>query len=168
MRFAYCFLPVAVCLPLCACGSKEGGHAPPPLDTELLLGKWQAFETDQLIQSFEFKPDQTFSMQIRNVPEVIPGKYSWSGDYSLRLEYQPSEEVQKACRAALKEMKHNMTGAASKMGGTIGDNILQSAAKYPDELPAKEELRVGLSDRYGPNLSLTTAKGLIWTFKKPK
>jgi hypothetical protein len=166
MRSAYFFLFFAVCLPLGACGSKGGSKAPPVPDRNLLQCAWQAYETDQLFQSMEFKPDQTFSLRVRDVPEAISGKYAWSGDYSLHLDYQPSAEAQKAYRAVVKGMKDTMEVAGKKMGGNIGDNILKSAARYVDELPAGEEMRVALSESYGGNLSLTTEKGLVYTFKK--
>jgi hypothetical protein len=167
MRAIY-FLIVGVCLALISCGSK-GDNAPPPLDKGMLLGKWEAREADQLIQAIEFKDDKTFVMRFLNVPDAISGTYSWSGEFSLGLQYQPSEAAQAASKGVLKDIKSRLADGAAKMGGgPIGDNMRKTAEQYPDEWPAKNEMRVSLSDRYGPDLTLVEQKGLIFSFKKPK
>jgi hypothetical protein len=134
----------------------------------MLLGKWEAREADQLIQAIEFKEDNSFVMRVLNVPDAISGTYSWSGEFSLGLQYQPSESAQAACKGVLKDIKSRLGDGAAKMGGPIGDNMRKTAERYPDEWPAKNEMRVALSDRYGPDLTLTEEKGLIFAFKKPK
>jgi hypothetical protein len=166
MRANYLFI-IALSLTLSACGSK-GSNAPPPLDKSLLVGKWESREADQLIQAVEFRDDNSFVMRILNVRDTIPGTYSWSGEFSISLQYKPSESAQAACKGVLKEIKSRLSDGGTKMGGPIGDNMRKTSERYPDDWPANEEMRVALSDRYGPDLTLTEEKGLIFSFKRPK
>jgi hypothetical protein len=167
-RFAGRWVALSLFLAVCG-GCKQGqGHAPPPLDKQLFIGKWEADEPEQFIQALEFGTDNTFTMRIKSMPETVPGKYAWTGETRLTLEYQLSEELQKKTKAALAEVKAKIRERGEKAPGTTGPAIANSAKQYPDELPAKEELRVGLSDRYGPVLILSTESALHFQFKKPK
>jgi hypothetical protein len=170
MRARFAGRLVALCLLLGICaGCKQGqGPAPPPLDKQLFIGKWEADDPEQFIQAFEFGTDHTFKMTIKSLPEAVPGKYAWTGETRLTLEYQLSEALQKKTKAILAEVKAKIRERGEKAPGPTGPAITNSANQYPDELPPKEELRVGLSDRYGPVLIVTTESGLNFRFKKPK
>jgi hypothetical protein len=151
---------------LAACSGSTENHAPPALDRQMLVGKWEADEPEQLLQALEFSADQSFRMTIKQVPETVPGTYTWSGNASLAVEYRPSDEAKKACKATLAAVKQDFRERGKKAGGSIGAGLEQAADDYPDELPAKEELRIGMSDRYGPVLVVISAKGLNFRFKK--
>lgn len=168
MRARFAYRLTALCLLLGASsGCKQGqGHAPPPLDKEQLVGKWETDEPEQFIQGFEFGADHSFKMMIKSVPEAVPGKYSWTGETKITLEYQPSEELQKKVKAVLGDFKAKIRERGEKSPGTSGPAIIKSANQYPDELPAKEELHVGMSDRYGPVLIVSTQSALNFRFKK--
>jgi hypothetical protein len=153
---------------LAACGGPSEDHSPPALDKEMLLGQWEAYDPEQLIQAYEFAADKSLRMKLKQVPEVVPGSYDWSGNASLTLEYLPSEQSKKACEAVLAAVKQDLRERGKKSPGPVGAGLEKAADNYPDELPTKETLRIGMSDRYGPVLVVTTEKGLNMRFKKPK
>jgi hypothetical protein len=162
------FVLLCLLLILCVGCNRSQGHAPPPLDKDLLIGKWDADEPEQFIQSCEFAADRSCKLTLKSVPEIVPGMYSWTGETKLTLEYRPSEEAQKNCKVFLKKLKAAIREKGENSPGSTGPALANSANQYPDELPAKEEMRVGLADRYGPVLILTTESGLNFRFKKPK
>jgi uncharacterized protein (TIGR03066 family) len=168
MRPTYRFLIYGLGLLLTACGSPKEDHSPPPLDKDMLLGKWEADDPEQLIQEFEFAADKSLHLKLRQVEETVPGTYEWSGNASLTLEYRPSDEAKKASAAVLAAVKQDLRDRAKKTPGPVGAGLQNAANNYPDELPAKETLRIGMSDRYGPVLVVTTEKGLNMRFKKPQ
>jgi hypothetical protein len=166
MRAQPAGLFVILSLLLGACGGCKHAQAPPPLDKDLLIGKWETDDPEQFVQTCEFAADHSMKMTIKKLPEAVPGKYTWSGDKTLSVEYQPSEEMQKQGKVLLAEIKKERKELGEKTGGPTGAGILSSANLYPDELPAKEDFQVGLSPVNGPVLLLTTEKGLKFHFKK--
>jgi hypothetical protein len=170
MRAHQIGLFLGLCLLLLVCGGcKQGqGQAPPPLDKDMLIGKWEADDPEQFIQTFEFAADHSLKMTIRTLPDVVPGKFEWTGETKLTVEYQPSEEMQKKCRAFLADFKAKTRERGEKTPGPTGAAITRSADLYPDEVPTKDVYQVGLSDRHGPVLIVSTEKELRQRFKRPK
>jgi len=166
MRPAFRLLTCGIGLLLTACGTPKEDHSPPPLDKDMLLGKWEADDPEQLVQGYEFAAEKSLRMKLKQVPETVPGTYDWSGNASLTMEYRPSVEAKKASATVLAAVKQDLRDRAKKTPGPVGAGLENAANNYPDELPAKELLRIGLSDRYGPVLVITTEKGLNMRFKK--
>src|SRR5262249_43929940 len=137
-HWARLLLGTALLLGACAGGSKES-HAPPPVNRDLLVGKWQADEDEQLIQTWEFAPGDTFKMTLWHMPEPISGKYSWSGSGSLAMQYDLPDETKKACKEALANYRQHRQEIGKKAGGQYGGLIAESAKQYPEEQVDKED-----------------------------
>src|SRR5262249_8633906 len=163
-------LLAASALCLSACGPKEEVHGPPPLDRNMLIGKWEPEEAEQFFQEVEFENDKSFRVSIWHVPEVVPATYSWSGNNMLTVQYHPSEAAKKSYKKSLADYRERIKKLAENNIPQYRDVIAKSANDYTDELPAEEELRIGLSttERQGPNLTLKTKTGINYSFKKPK
>src|SRR5437660_1645756 len=123
-----CLLAGAL-LALSACGSKQT-HAPPPLNHDLLIGRWESEDADQFVQGYEFGPDQSVRVSIWRGPEIA-ATYSWTANTVLALEYHPSEDVKKRYKETLTAYRDDIKKRASKVAGQYGEGIAQSAAKYP-------------------------------------
>jgi hypothetical protein len=134
---------------------------------EMLVGKWNADGKEQLVQAYEFGPDNKFKMTVKGMPEVVEGKYSWVGDRELELEYQASDGAKKGFAAAVKAHKEPLLKTAAG-GGPIGDAVKKSLDMMPDELPAKEKVKVILGEKPHDLLIITFEHGLILNFDKVK
>jgi hypothetical protein len=137
-------------------GGGKGGTAPPPIDHQLLVGKWKS-DTDQLmISGFDFAGDGSMKMTIRGMKQPIPGRYSWSAEHTLALEYQLAD-VKQAYQEAAKAYREEV----SKIKDPKMVTSLLAIAR--DELPAEEKFQVGISER--PRLLiLTNGQGPSLTF----
>lgn len=148
---------------LAACSSKKGGsHAPPPIDKKLLTGKWKSVSEVQFLMGYEFDADGTVKMKLLGLKDPIPGKYTWSGDRTLDLEYSKAEDVQKAYEGAAKAFKDGVKERIKKkeLDGRAGPSILGAVA---DKLPDKQTYTVGLSD---PNNLVLSQGGAMLNFEK--
>ena len=148
-------------------GSKLGGKGGTPVDKELLPGKWKASEEDQYVAEFEFNADGTMKMRVKELEEPVPGKYSWSGDRSINLEFQATEEIKKAYAAAIKRLKAPRLKGLGNQKGPIADNMRRTIDAIPDELKA-ETYKVVIEKRKAEQLTLTGDSGYSLEFKKVK
>jgi hypothetical protein len=160
-------LLLAACLviPLGACAGSQGGAqppaAPPVVKRELLIGAWGALDSFQLLQKIEFKEDGSVKVNFKEMPEAVPGKFSWIDDRSGVLEYQASDAAKKAFQPVIKKVRAQVKqGVAKRYGDKRGE---EAASVYPLELPAKETLRIGLAQN---QLVLETERGLKLSFDR--
>jgi hypothetical protein len=161
-------LLIGIALLLGACGGSKESHAPPAINQDLLIGKWEAEEPEQLIQSFQFGSDNSLKMALWNMQEPIPGTYSWSGPNTISVEYKLSEEAKKASKEALAAFKEHRREHGKKAGGQYGGLISASADRFPDEQVEKENWVVGLSDKDRVVLVLIREDKMHFEFRPPK
>ena len=133
-------------------------HPPPPLNQHLVAGKWTNLAHDQLILGYDFADDGTFQMTVWHVEQPVPGRYSWNGERDLDLDYQVTPEMEKAYEAAVKDYREKV----NELPGLARPSMLRPVR---DELPEKETLRVGLSEK-PPELILTREDGYSQNFKR--
>lgn len=129
-----------------ACSDKggKGGHASPPLNKQLLAGKWKNVSDVLLITGFEFGADGTVKMTVQGMKQPVAGRYTWSGERTLDLEYQAAD-VQQAYQAAAKAYKDDLKEQAKK--GKLYDRAVTSmSAAVRDQLPAGEKFQVALPE----------------------
>jgi hypothetical protein len=153
-----------------SCGSgkvKTDDITPVSKYKEMLLGKWQADDEVQLVQAYEFGPDNKLTVTFKGMKEAIQGKYSWTGDRELELEYQATGEAEKGYAAVIKAHKEPQRKQAAG-GGPIGDAVRKSLDMIPDELPAKEKVKVILGEKPHELLIVTLEQGLTLNFVRPK
>jgi hypothetical protein len=136
-------------------GACSGGnnHAPPPLNKQLLTGKWRSESDIQLIEGYDFADDGTVKVAIQGMKEPVSAHYAWSGERMLDLEYPEAADVRKAYSKAAKAYKDGL--AARVKSGDLPDKALgPMSGAVPDELPPKETLQVSLSEK--PRLLMLT------------
>jgi hypothetical protein len=144
-------------------------HAPPPLNKELLAGKWKNASEAQFVAGYEFAGDGTLKMTILGREQPIQGRYTWSGERTLDLEYSEAPDVRQAYRAAAKAFKDQLTERikTGKLPDRAGPSMLGAV---PDELPAKATVRVAISDQPRQDqprlLILSEQSGASQTFEK--
>jgi hypothetical protein len=147
-----------------ACSSKKGGsHAPPPLDKSLLTGKWKNPSDGSFLAGYDFDADGTLKMKIRGMKEPVPGKYTWTGERTMDVEYSAAPDVQKDYETAAKSFKEDVQERVKnkELDGRAGSGMI-SVVK--DKLPAKESFTVGIVD---PRvLVLTRQNGRAMSFDK--
>ena len=162
-------LPVVIVLGLLltACGGSNQSHAPPAANRNLLAGKWQAREKEQLFQSFEFKDDKSFQVTLWQMQEPISGTFSWSGDNTITLDYKLSDESKKAGNETLAAYRQHVKDRAKAGGGQYAEQIANSSANYEDGLLDKQDWRIGLVEGAHEEMNLKSNKGLEFTFKRP-
>ena len=146
-----------------ACASKVN-HAPPPLDKQMLVGKWK--NPDALfVTGYEFAEDGGLKMSVKGMDKPIPGRYVWSDERTLDLEYQPSADLQKAYQAAVKAYKDDVMEniQSKKIPDKAGPGMLAAAR---DELPAKESLRASISEKPRLLILVAPSSGGSMTFER--
>lgn len=127
-----------------ACGGAKTTHGPPPLNKQLLVGKWKNPSDLVLITGYEFAEDGAFKMNVQGMDKPVPGRFTWSGERDLDLKYE-GEAARKVYQAAAKALKDKVQARMDKkeLDGRVGSAIL---ASIREELPAEEKVRVGLAD----------------------
>ena len=143
---------------LLACCAGKVSHAPPPLNKQLLTGKWKSASGDAFLLGYDFADDGTFQMTIWHMDRPVPGRYAWAGERDLELDYRETPEVRRAYEAALKAYREKVEA----MPGLARPSMLRPVR---DELPAKETLRAGLSEK-PPLLILTREDGFSQTLER--
>jgi hypothetical protein len=142
---AQLLLVASLALLLGACGGNST-HGPPPLNKQLLTGKWKTAAELPLIAGYAFAEDGTLQVTVRGMDKPVPGRFTWSGDRDLKLTYEGGEDVKKAYQAAAKAFKDEVQDRVKK--GTLPDRAVPSIlGSVRDELPAEETFRVGLSEQ---------------------
>jgi hypothetical protein len=155
-------------LVLGGCTEHKANPGPPPINKELLHGKWQADNPEQFIQGFEFGTDQAAKMMIWQMKDPVVGAFSWSGN-ALLIEFQPTEEIQKEYKASLQALKAKLKELGKAMGGHQGEGVAKSADNYPSELPKSQEFHVGFNERpEGITMVLRPPSGQNYRFVKAK
>jgi hypothetical protein len=150
------FLLVAgLFLLLGACSSKVS-QAPPPLNKQLLTGKWKNSSEVQLIAGYEFSDDGALKVTVRGMDLPVLGRYTWSGERTLDLDYKAEADVQKAYAAAAKAYKDDVQDRikAGKLPDRASSSILGAVR---DEWPASETVHVGISEQ--PRLLMLGSEG---------
>lgn len=149
-----------------ACANKVS-HAPPTFDKQLLVGKWNNIANAQFISGYEFAEDGGLKMSVKGMDKPISGRYAWSGDRALDLEYQLPDGVQKAYQAAVKAYKDDVKERveSKKLSDRAGPAMLSSVR---DELPAKETVRASISEKDHMLILVDDKSGLTMTFEKAK
>jgi hypothetical protein len=157
-------LPAAgLALLLGACGGK-GSQGPPPLNKQLLTGKWKNTAELSLVSGYEFAGDGTLKMNVRGMERPVPGRFTWGADHDLELKYEGDDDVKKAHQAAVKAYKDQVQDRVKK--GTLPERAAPSIlGAVRDELPAGETFRVGLPES-GRTLVLTDSGGGAQRFEK--
>jgi hypothetical protein len=154
----------AVALLLGSCTTRVV-HAPPAPNKQLLPGKWKNSADLQFVTGYEFADDGTVKVGIQGMEQPLAGRYTWSSERTLDLEYPATPEVQKAYQTAAKAYKEQVEARVKK-----GDLYERAApallGSVRDELPAKETIKVALSEAPLPSLYLEMADGATQTFEK--
>jgi hypothetical protein len=150
-------LVAVLALLLGACSrTQTDSHAPPPLDKQLLTGKWKSASEMLLVTGYEFAEDGSFKMTIRRMEQPVLGRYAWNGERTLGLEYQLSPDVQQAYKDAAKALREDVTERirTGKLLDRAGPSILGTVR---DEWPASETIQVSLAEK--PRLLMIGAEG---------
>jgi hypothetical protein len=150
-------------VPLGACSEKVS-RAPPPIDKQLLTGKWKNSSETQFISGYEFAKDGTMKMLVKGMEKPVPGRYEWSGDRTLEVKFQTEEDVQKAFRAAAKAYKDGVQERikSGQLTDRAGPSILRS---IPDELAAEETFQASFSDKPRLLILVKAATGASQTYE---
>jgi hypothetical protein len=133
-------------LAFCACSDKRSAPTPPPLpDKTLLPGKWKNNSQNQFLTGYEFDKDGGVKVMFWGMKEAIPGRYTWSSDRTVDLEYSKTADIQQAYEAAAKAYKDDINDRIKqkKLDGRAGPSLLGRVA---DKLPDKETFSVGITD----------------------
>lgn len=149
-----------------ACANKVS-HAPPTFDKQLLIGKWKNVADAQIISGYEFAEDGGLKMSVKGMDKPITGRYAWSGERALDLEYQVPDDVQKAYQAAVKVYKDDVKERveSKKISDRAGPAMLSAVR---DEWPAKETVRASISEKDHFLILVDEKSGLTMTFEKAK
>lgn len=146
-----------------ACSSKGCGHAPAPLNKEWLTGKWENVSTALFLTSYQFDTDGAVTMTFKGIKQPVKGRYTWTGDRSIEVEYPSDADVRREYEAAAKEYKDDVKKRieTKKLNDRAGPPML---GMVPDQMPDKESLRVGITDpKY---LSLVRNDSTTFNFQK--
>jgi hypothetical protein len=141
-------------------------HAPPPLNKQLLAGKWKNVSEVLIVAGYDFLVDGTFTMRVKGMEQPVPGYYSWIGERTLELDYTETPvDIKQAYKEAAKAYKEGVSERvqAGELFVPAGRGLIDSVR---DKLPATEAFQVGISEQ--PRLlSLTpTENGVRQSFEK--
>ena len=148
-----------------ACSPKVS-HAPPPINKQLLTGKWKSSSEAEFISGYEFAEDGTLKMTVKGMEQPVRGGYTWSGERTLEMKFKTEADIQKGFHAAVKAYKEGVKARmkSGELRGQEGPNIL---ATMPDELPPEETFQASFSEQ--PRLLfLVRAGGGSQTFEPAK
>jgi hypothetical protein len=152
-----------------ACSDNKGGKGggpvasgTPPLNKELLVGKWKADSEGVFTTGYEFDKDNTLKMTIRGMKEPVPGTWSWSGERTLDVKYKVAD-IRKDYEAAVKAYKSRVNQRV-KSGELTNLALPSLMAGARDELPAEEKFVVSIVEK--PRwLMLNNEKGGVQQFE---
>ncbi len=128
-----------------ACSSTVS-HAPPPINKQLLAGKWKNRAESQFITGYEFAEDGNMKMTVKGMKEPVTGRYAWNGERTLEVKYKTEADVQKAFQEAAKAYKDGVKGRikAGELSDRAGPSILGAV---PDELPGEESFQASFAEK---------------------
>ena len=157
-------LVLALALLSSACSRTSSGSAPPAPNRSLLAGKWKNSSESQLISSYEFAENGNFAVSIRGMGEPVKGKFVWSDDRSLSLEYQITAEMQKAYEAAAKAYKDEVNDKIKNglLPDRAGPSIMGGVR---DKWPVAETFKISLPEK-PPMLIVIGESGGSQTFDR--
>jgi hypothetical protein len=165
MRFSRFFLAAGLGFLMCACSSGPS-RAPTPFHKERLIGKWTAVDKHDFVQGLEFTADNTVNASFHGMEGPVPGKYSWTGERVLEVEFQVSPEIKQAYQKAAKQMQDRIRQEAVK-GGKKDMDVEKYAMEYPDELPPKVTFRLnGLTDEKPSQLIVDSELAFATEYRK--
>jgi hypothetical protein len=141
---------------------KGAGSAPLPLKKELMAGKWKNISDTSLISEVEFGANNTLKTRVQGMKEPIEGRYTWSGEREITVEYR-ADDVQKAYEAAVKAYKEDLKERV-KNKKLYERAALSLSSTVPDHWPAHEKFGVAITEE--PRLILTNEEGGQKTFEK--
>jgi hypothetical protein len=97
---------------------------------------------------YEFAKDGTMTLTCIGAKDPIQGKYTFVNEYTIEIEYQPTEEGRKAYANAFneykKQLKATITPEGVKVDGQALATLQQMIGRLTDELPTKEKLTVNM------------------------
>jgi hypothetical protein len=128
-----------------ACSPKVS-HAPPPINKQLLAGKWKNSAEMQFISGYEFAEDGSMKMIVKGMKEPVPGRYAWNGERTLEVTFKTEADVQKAFQEAAKAYKEGVKTRIKE--GKLTDRAEKSIlGAVPDELPAEESFQASFAEK---------------------
>jgi hypothetical protein len=144
MRVTYLLIG-CLALILGSCSKKGGVHAPAPPNKELLRGKWKNESPAHFLTNYDFNEDGTVKMAFVGVKQPVTGRYTWSGERTVDVDYPKEAEVQHEYEKAAKAYKHDVETKIEnkKLSDRAGPSML---GIVPDKLPEKETLTVSITD----------------------
>jgi hypothetical protein len=127
------------------CTSKTN-PAPPALHKEWLPGKWKNSSKAMFLAGCEFTEDGAVKMKFEGMEKPAEGRYKWSGERTIEVEYPTAADVQKAYKEAAKAYKDHVKKRieTKDLSDKAGPAMLGAVR---DELPAKETFQVAISDQ---------------------
>ncbi len=156
MRATLLLVP-GLALLLSSCAARTGPPAPPVPNKKELPGKWKNTSPGEFVEDYEFGDDGTFKVNFHGMAKPVTGKYSWSDDRTLDLEYDTPDDVQEAYRAAAKAEKE-LVHKRIKSGVMLPQAGPPLLASIRDELPAKDSVRVSINEK--PPLLFVNREGV--------
>jgi hypothetical protein len=147
-----------------SCSGGGGGHAPSPLNKELLNGRWKNTVDTTVVAGYEFDKDGGAKLNIREMKQPVTGRYSWTGDRTLHVKYDLTPEVKKAYAAAAQTFKDGITKRikAKALSERAGPTLIEAV---PDQLPDEDSFHVSISEK-PPLLLLDDSTGATQTFER--
>ena len=145
-----------------ACSPKVS-HAPPPINKQLLTGKWKNSSEAEFISGYEFAEGGNMKMTIKGMKEPVTGSYAWSGDRTLDVKFKTEADAKKAFQEAAKAYKDDVKARikAGQLTDRAGPSILGAV---PDELAPEVTFKASFSEK--PRLLiLVNESGVSQTFE---
>lgn len=143
--------------------SANVSHAPPPVNKQLLAGKWKNSSDTLFVTGYEFAEDGSMKMTVKGMKEPVAGRYAWSGDRTLEVKYKTEADIQKAFQEAAKAYKDDVKARikSGQLSDRAGPSILGTV---PDDLPPEVTFKASFSEK--PRLLiLVNESGASQTFE---
>jgi hypothetical protein len=127
-----------------ACSSKKE-TPPPPIKKDLVVGKWKIPTGAPFLVGYEFGEDGSLKMTVQGLKQPIKGRYTWSDERSMEVEYLMEGDVREAYETAAQAYKKRIRDQVEKqiMDSKMASGLLVSTM---ENLPDKETFRVGITD----------------------
>jgi hypothetical protein len=171
MRAILLALTAMICLILTSCSGGPGSQATAPgglLAKDHIVGTWKSMPDEQgrdaYILRCQFGDDHSLKMTCLGAKEPITGKYTFDGDYKIEMEYEATPQATAMYAEAVKTYKDaRWKAAADDNGGVVPPQIqgpMQGMfARIPDELPARETLKIIVRSLQGSSAGNASPSG---------